>query len=48
MSEQFALGLLAQITEQMGRRLDEVEARLAEVEAMLTESDEPQYLDGSQ
>ena len=47
MSDQFALGLLAQITEQMGRRLDEVEARLAEVEAMLAESSEPQYLDGT-
>lgn len=49
MSDQFALGLLAQLVEQLTKRVDEMDNRLSDVEAVLAEdvTDGPQYLDGS-
>ena len=47
MSDQFALGLLAQLVEQLSRRIDEVESRLSDVEAVVAETEGAQYLDGS-
>lgn len=48
MSDQFALGLLAQLVEQLTKRVDEMENRLSDVEAVLAETEGAQYLDGSQ
>ena len=48
MSDQFALGLLAQLVDQLTKRVDETEARLADIEAVLAETEGAQYLDGSQ
>lgn len=47
MSDQFALGLLAQLVEQLTKRVDELEKRLSDVEAVLAEAEGAQYLDGS-
>ena len=47
MSDQFALGLLAQLVEQLTNRVSEMDRRLSEVEAVLAETEGAQYLDGS-
>ena len=47
MSDQFALGLLAQLVERLTKRVDETETRLADIEAVLAETEGAQYLDGT-
>lgn len=47
MSDQFALGLLAQLVDNLTKRVDELESRLSDVEAVLAETEGAQYLDGT-
>ena len=47
MSDQFALGLLAKLVEQLTNRVSEMESRLSDVEAVLAETEGAQYLDSS-
>ena len=51
MSDQFALGLLAQLVEQtraqMQAQIDSLTARVDDVEAVLAETEGAQYLDGT-
>ena len=47
MSDQFALGLLAQLVDNLTKRVDELESRLSVVEAVLAETEGAQYLDGT-
>ena len=47
MSDQFAIGLLVQIVEQQGKKLEELELRIEELEGMASEEEGGRYLDGS-